>query len=236
MSRSVHEDGATRGSVSSWSEPETASGSRAITLLTLLSHPIRSKMLRSMVHGEPMRVSDVARAVGEPANSVSYHMRKLAEAGVAQRCPRQEGDDGRETWWVVPDWKGLDFDPASIRDLPGGQAVVAEFERAEAAEILKLFSLRRIEAAQALGLPALRADGPLQLTRGEAEAFRDGVTALLAEAIDTSRRHSRQGRGQARGADGDDEIYTYDYRVALLPDIDPSEGPATEPCEGTESV
>nr|WP_300338179.1 helix-turn-helix domain-containing protein [Actinomyces sp.] len=213
MSEDGQRDGEHRRETTAWSEPTALPAEEALRLLALLNHPVRSRILRTMVHGEPMRVSDVARAVGEPANSVSYHMRALEKAGIAQRHVPAEGADGRETWWVIPDWRGLSFDPASIRDLPGGQAAVAQFEQAEATQILELFSVARMEAAEALGLPGLRADGPLRLTRQEAQAFQEGVTELIGQAIEASKRHSRAG-------DDGEPSYVYDYRVALLAAVD----------------
>ena len=220
MSTGAHQGGADQSHTAAWSEPVPVPAEEAARLLTLLTHPIRSKILRTMVHGEPMRVSDVAQAVGEPANSVSYHMRALEKAGVAQRHVPTEGGDGRETWWVIPDWTGLSFDPASIRQLPGGEAVVAQFEQAEAAQILELFSVARLEATEALGLPGLRADGPLRLTREEAQAFQEGVTALISRAIEASRRHSRA------GDDDGERAYAYDYRVAVLAAVDQPDAPS----------
>ena len=210
MSTGAQRGGTDQSQAAAWSEPVSAPAEEAARLLALLTHPIRSKILRTMVHGEPMRVSDVAQAVGEPANSVSYHMRALEKAGVAQRHVPAEGADGRETWWVIPDWKGLSFDPASIRGLPGGEAVIAQFEQTEAAQILELFSMARLEATEALGLPGLRADGPLRLTRAEAQAFQEGVTALISRAIEASRRHSHA------GDDDGERAYAYDYRVAAV--------------------
>ncbi|WP_172120026.1 hypothetical protein [Actinomyces faecalis] len=152
---------------------------------------------------------------------MSYHIRALEKAGIAQRHVPDKGGDGRETWWVIPEWNGLSFDPAEIRQIPGGQSVVAEFERAEATQVLELFSMARMEAAQARGLPGLRADGPLRLTREEAKAFQEGVTEVIGRAIEASRRHSRAGDGDAEPS------YAYDYRTALLASTPQHQEPGT---------
>ena len=198
-------------------EPEHPSPERALELLRVLAQPVRTKILREMLDGEPMRVSDVAAAIDEAPNSVSYHLRQLEKAGIARRADPAPDRDGRETWWVVPDWRGISVDIADIRGLPGASEVLRSIDEAEANEILSLFSLVRSEAAERTGLPAFRGDGPFRLTREEADA----LVNQLVEALEHARAVARAHRG-----DPAPTVHRYDYRLAILPAPDPEGPPA----------
>jgi len=194
-------------------EPQHPAPERALELLRVLSQPVRVKILRAMVDGRAMRVSDVAAAIGEAPNSVSYHLRQLEKAGVARRAEPDPRRDGRETWWTVPDWTGLSLDIGAIRALPGGDAVLRALDQKEAQEVLGLFSVERAEAAEKLeqqGWTGVRADGPLRLTRDEAESLSNETFNLFTRAGQLSRAH---GEG--------DDVRDYDYRLAFLPRADP---------------
>ncbi|AFV89244.1 HTH_20 multi-domain protein [Acidipropionibacterium acidipropionici ATCC 4875] len=189
-------------------EPAHPSPERALELLRAIAHPVRAKILRTMMFGEPMRVSDVAAAVEEPANSVSYHLRQLARAGITRTTEPEDAHDRRETWWVVDDWSGVSIDPGAIRSLPGGGAVLSALDTADASDLADVFSMARAEAAERAGLPALRGDGPLLLTEAEARALVEAVSSLSERARARSREHA-----DAHDAD----VGRYDLRVAIMP-------------------
>lgn len=202
-------------------EPERTPPRRALELIRVLTQPVRVKILRTMMDGTPMRVSDVAEAIGEAPNSVSYHLRQLEKAGLARRAEADPRRDGRETWWVVPAWNGLTFDISDISALPGGAAVLQSFEESRAQGILELFSLERAEAADRSGWPGISADGSLRLTHEEAAIVLEGLDKVFDQARAFSRAHAgRPDPGTRR----------YDYQVALLPttDTDASPSPTTD--------
>lgn len=66
-------------------------------MLKALSHPMRRKILELM--SEPRRATDLARLLGEPANSVSFHLRELAKAGMITEAP-EHARDKRDRVWV----------------------------------------------------------------------------------------------------------------------------------------
>ncbi len=198
-------------------EPEQPSAERALELLKMIAQPVRMKILRTLVFGKPMRVSDVAAAIEEPANSVSYHLRQLDKAGIAHTTEPPDAHDNRETWWVIDGWTGLRITPSQIRALPGGDAVLAALDQVELADTATLFSMARAEAAEAAGKPAMRADGILLLTAQEARELADAVDDLFQKASAVSYRHR----------DEDDEgVEMYDYRVVVMPALD---DPVTDP-------
>ncbi len=70
-------------------------------LLKTIANPKRMDILYELAfHDEGARVSDIAKALGEAPNSVSYHVRELAKAGIVEKMEGVAGD-ARETWYRV---------------------------------------------------------------------------------------------------------------------------------------
>ncbi|CQD15550.1 helix-turn-helix domain-containing protein [Mycobacterium europaeum] len=67
-------------------------------LMRMASHPVRWALLSELVGGDH-RVRELAAAVGEPQNLVSYHLRLLRSAGLVHA--RRSSFDGRDTYYRV---------------------------------------------------------------------------------------------------------------------------------------
>lgn len=183
---------------------------QAFTVLKALSHPVRGRILRALAARSPMRVSDVAAEVHEPPNSVSYHLRQLAHAGIIERVtPDDASHDGRESWWRIPrERRTMRVDTARVRSLPGGPQALSAFDDLTQRESSALFSPEARDTAEATGWPLLTADVVLRLSRDEARAFLDGVQRLLDNARALARAHQT--------AD-DPGTFRYAVRAAALP-------------------
>lgn len=86
-------------------EPEAGAGRpqhvrMTSPMLKALSHPLRRRILELM--SEPRRATDLARILGEPANSLSFHLRELAKAGMIAEAP-EHARDKRDRVWVGAD-------------------------------------------------------------------------------------------------------------------------------------
>ncbi len=69
--------------------------------LRALSHPLRYRLLYHLAFVGEANSTSVAKAFGESTGSTSYHLRKLADAGLIEEVPNR--GDGRERWWrLVP--------------------------------------------------------------------------------------------------------------------------------------
>lgn len=68
-------------------------------MLQAMTHPLRRRIMALMDPETPFRAVDLAARLGEPANSVSFHLRKLAEAGLIVEAP-EHARDGRDRVWV----------------------------------------------------------------------------------------------------------------------------------------
>ena len=60
----------------------------------------------------PLRATDLAEILGEPANSVSYHIRKLQNADYVLDAEGPEGATARDYWYVSPQ-RGITGDDAT---------------------------------------------------------------------------------------------------------------------------
>lgn len=69
-------------------------------MLKAMTHPLRRRIVNVMAPDVPMRAADLARKLGEPANSVSFHLRTLAEAGMIVEAP-EHARDRRDRVWVA---------------------------------------------------------------------------------------------------------------------------------------
>lgn len=71
--------------------------------LKALAHPVRVRLLSLLANDGPSRTADLAAALDEPPNSVSFHLRMLEKYGMARRVPNPEGEQTpgarRESWW-----------------------------------------------------------------------------------------------------------------------------------------
>lgn len=73
-----------------------ASKTTVPSLMQMASHPVRWALLTELA-GSDHRVRELAAAVGEPQNLVSYHLRRLRSAGLVDA--RRSTFDGRDTYY-----------------------------------------------------------------------------------------------------------------------------------------
>lgn len=111
--------------------------SRRITeaeTLKALAHPMRQKLYRLLMQLGPATVGALAdKADGDPGQ-VSYHLRRLAEAGFIEEAPELVRDF-RQTWWrpvkEPTSWSSADFDsPAGklVADTVSAHWIVEQFQ------------------------------------------------------------------------------------------------------------
>ena len=69
--------------------------------LRALAHPVRQRILMQLSVLEHARAADLAEAIGQPANSVSFHLRVLAKAGMIVEAPEHARDKRDRVWTNV---------------------------------------------------------------------------------------------------------------------------------------
>jgi DNA-binding transcriptional ArsR family regulator len=88
--------------------------------LRAIAHPTRQRILTELAVLGHARAADLAQVIGEPANSVSFHLRVLAKAGMIVEAPEQARDRRDRVWTNVAESYAVD---------PGTPEVVREVVR-----------------------------------------------------------------------------------------------------------
>lgn len=70
-------------------------------MLKAYAHPLRRRIAKTLVGRTYARAADIAEALDIPANSVSFHLRVLAEAGLIKEAPEQARDKRDRVWTAV---------------------------------------------------------------------------------------------------------------------------------------
>lgn len=71
--------------------------------LRAFGHPLRQRILLELAWRDHARAADLAQALGEPANSISFHLRTLAAAGLVAEAPEHARDRRDRVWRRVAD-------------------------------------------------------------------------------------------------------------------------------------
>jgi len=69
--------------------------------LRAIANPVRQRILMQMSVAGHARAADLAEAIGQPANSVSFHLRVLAKAGLIVEAPEHARDKRDRVWTNV---------------------------------------------------------------------------------------------------------------------------------------
>ncbi|MFD6177299.1 MULTISPECIES: ArsR/SmtB family transcription factor [unclassified Isoptericola] len=69
--------------------------------LRAIANPVRQRILMQMSVVGHARAADLAEAIGQPANSVSFHLRVLAKAGLIVEAPEHARDKRDRVWTNV---------------------------------------------------------------------------------------------------------------------------------------
>lgn len=67
-------------------------------MLKAYSHPLRRQIIRLIARRGFLRAADIATELGVPANSASFHLRALAEAGLIEEAPDKARDRRDRVW------------------------------------------------------------------------------------------------------------------------------------------
>lgn len=157
-----------------------------------LAHPVRLRILEQLAMHDCARAADLAVALDEPPNSVSFHLRQLARFGYVEPddAPRS---DGRERWWRSTSPQGFRIDKTD-QDPAAAAALVA---------VLRQHTHDQVDGwYDAVSLPDdARAEEPrianfdvhLSLTADEREEFLGELGEVLERWMGRSRSASVEG-------------------------------------------
>ena len=181
--------------------------------LKALAHPLRSQLYRALVVARTATASQLAEQVDGAVSLVSYHLRKLADAGLIEEVPGAQRD-GRERWWR-PASDGVSIHEADFGDAPEKAAAHQAATRLFYEQRSELY--RRYLDERSTWAPEWRAassdsEALMPLTAAE-------LTELTGELLAVIRKYDEQGR--AAQAAGDTEgrenvalhVYGFPFRA-----------------------
>ncbi|NNC11446.1 helix-turn-helix transcriptional regulator [Planctomonas sp. JC2975] len=101
-------------------------------MLRALTHPMRQRIMWELGARGHARAADLADIIGEPANSLSFHLRVLAKAGLIEESP-EHARDARDRVWRMTHPGGLNLPGEAA----GGGAIAADPFAAERLDWLR---------------------------------------------------------------------------------------------------
>ncbi|WP_289018230.1 helix-turn-helix domain-containing protein [uncultured Ornithinimicrobium sp.] len=174
-----------------------ASGTVRLTspMLKAMAHPLRRRLLELMHEDVPRRAADLAELVDAPANSVSFHLRQLAKAGLIVEAP-EHARDRRDRVWVASG-SGFTVGPPEGPVTADEELVLRSFMDQEALDLHDLVA--RI-TAWAAGWGSGREEsvraaihtGLVELTEEDVRWLSGELEALMDRAIERSRTPTEQ--------------------------------------------
>jgi Predicted transcriptional regulators len=166
--------------------------------LKALAHPMRMRLVGELATRGSCRAVDLANALDEPANSVSFHLRQLARYGLVVE-DTERSTDGRERWWRTPSAQGFVVNLDELRKLPGGPQAVGVFEQLTegTAHALVSVAFSRIDAPKDSPRSWVN-DFGLHLSREEVGEFLDEQWEFMMRWMQRSRDLSQAGDGVER--------------------------------------
>ena len=140
--------------------------------LRAVAHPVRLRML-SYLRGHPMSAAELAREMGIAHASASYHLRKLAGAGLVDLAEERPNRGGREKRYAR---RGRAPDDLGLRDAADRRA----FTEAVAAEAQRRAAIAGPEGPRTVGDAEVWVDE--RTWAAAVERLRGTLREVLAEA------------------------------------------------------
>lgn len=168
-----------------------------------VTHPVRMRLLGELSRRGTARAVDLAAAVDEPANSVSFHLRQLAKHGLIEENP-ERAENGRERWWRLTSDRGFEIDLDAMLRHEGGQAAALRVRGGAEAHVLALHrAVHRTPDPADVPSGERRSisdDFAVRLSDTELQQMRREVAELLDRWTDISRALTDTEDGQERHA------------------------------------
>lgn len=155
------------------------------------------RLIVELVTRGSARAVDLAKTVGEPANSVSFHLRQLARYGLIVE-DTSHAADGRERWWQVVSDAGFRTDMSELRKLPGGAQAVGSLENLTQEIAHAAMAVAFSDTDEPNGPKSWFNDFGLHLSRTEVEEFQDDAWDLTSRWMERSRQLAASGDGVER--------------------------------------
>ena len=158
--------------------------------LTTLAHPLRHRILTALRTGGPATSTTVAERLGSNSGKTSYHLRVLADVGLAVEEP--DRGNARDRWWRAahdvtvfePGWYADDPDAAAAARYLMGSA--ASFYAAQ----LEQWLATQNEWSPEWVAAAAMSDRLLRLSAEELTAMNAELEDVIERYVSVASRHN----------------------------------------------
>lgn len=156
-------------------------------VLRAIAHPLRTTLLYELYARGSATATDLAEAVGQPVNAVSFHLRSLAKYGLIEDDPDAERTDARQRWWRPAMTDGLRISDRDLAQTAEGRAGLDVFRRTIVARWQALVA-RFFEPHEDDREVWASTDVPMLLSDEEAAACNSEVFAVLKKWLEHGQR------------------------------------------------
>lgn len=147
-------------------------------VLRALSHPLRQRILGELEVVEHARAADLADALSEPANTVSFHLRVLAKAGIIEEAPELARDRRDRVWRQSVESFTIDS------EIPGVEQYLKPY--------LEWLQRMLVQASRSGGEDGLASLRQARLTEDEVRELEAEVNAVITRRLDESLEQTRR--------------------------------------------
>ena len=161
-------------------------------ILRAIAHPLRAALLYELYARGSATATDLAEAVAQPVNSVSFHLRTLARYGLIEDDPDATGSDGRQRWWRPSMTDGVRVSDQKLSGTPEGRAGLDLFRRNIVAKWQVLVE-RFFASHEDTGEVWASNDVPMLLTDEEAATCNAEVLDVLKRWLEHGQRTDPEG-------------------------------------------
>ncbi|WP_341956068.1 helix-turn-helix domain-containing protein [Microbacterium sp. LWH13-1.2] len=164
-------------------------------MLKAYAHPLRRRMIRLFSRREHLRAADVAADLDVPANSASFHLRVLADAGLIEEAP-EHARDRRDRVWKSRRGSFNVGDPEHpVPDEALGTAMVRSVADDHQDMLSRVIAWTpEYLSGRATEMHAAFSQRIVRLTEAEFEAVMDRVQEVITEAVDAHDKEDPAGR------------------------------------------
>lgn len=139
-------------------------------VLRALSHPLRQRILGELEVVEHARAADLATALDEPANSISFHLRVLAKAGIIEEAPDLARDRRDRVWKQTAESFTIDA------EIPGVEQYLKPY--------VEWLQRMLVQASRSRGKDGLASMRQARLTDDEVRELEAEVNEVISRRLD----------------------------------------------------
>lgn len=176
--------------------------------LRAFAHPLRLRILSEVAQLGRANVVRVAERLGEPANSVSYHLSILARHGLVVPAEPPPEATRRERWWQSASASGFAVDTVDEETRPALTEALVAWSQHRAGEVVRRLLAAEAEA-EARHLPCQQSGLGVWLTPEEAREVADDLQRVSRRLSGRSLQQRESGT-LADGPGGGTDFYVFD--------------------------